>query len=211
MSRIKELRASFDKKLDALEHQALALEAQLTQTKDQAMQRLEQRKQQLLDLLKDVQTDVQKSKEMAEQAKTEVQGRLEHLQVQLALGKADARDTFEEQRTKILKALNEFESVAEQKLKGASFESGKVWEDLVGRTSSLEAEFDALKGRLEHEKARQEVMLESKKHELLSELVLFKDQLKAKRGVVQAKAEVFETDMRAGLDQIKAGFKKLFE
>ena len=42
MSRIKELRASFDKQLDALEHQALALEAQLTQTKDQAMQRLEQ-------------------------------------------------------------------------------------------------------------------------------------------------------------------------
>ena len=65
MSRIKELRASLDKKLDTLEHQALALEAQLTQTKDQAMQRLEQRKQQLMDLLKDVQADVQKSKEMA--------------------------------------------------------------------------------------------------------------------------------------------------
>ena len=41
MSRIKELRASIDKKLDALEHHALALEAQLTQTQEQAMQRLE--------------------------------------------------------------------------------------------------------------------------------------------------------------------------
>ena len=41
MSRIKELRASLDKEFDALEHQALALEAQLTQTKDQALQRLE--------------------------------------------------------------------------------------------------------------------------------------------------------------------------
>ena len=211
MSRIKELRASFDKKLDALEHQALALEAQLTQTKDQAMQRLEQRKEQLQELLKQVQADVQKSKEMAEQAKTEVQGRLEHLQVQLALGRADARDTFEEQRARILKALNEFESVADQKLKGAAFESGKVWEDLVGRTSTLEAEFEALKGRVELEKAKQQGMLESKKQELLNELVLFKDQLKAKRGAVQAKADVFENDMRQGLDQIKAGFKKLFE
>ena len=211
MSRIKELRASFEKKLDALEHQALALEAQLTQTKDQAMQRLEQRKQQLRDLLTQVQADVQKSKEMDEQAKTEVQGRLDHLQVQLALGKADARDTFEEQRTKILKALNEFESVADQKLKGAGFESGRIWEDLVGRTSSLEAEFEALKGRFELEKAKQQGMLESKKQELLAELVLFKDQLKAKRGAVQAKADVFETDMRQGLDQIKAGFRRLFE
>ena len=211
MSRIKEFRASLDKKLDALEHQALALEAQLTQTKDQAMQRLEQRKQQLRDLLKQVQADVQKSKEMAEQAKTEVQAKLEHLQVQLALGKADARDTFEEQRAKTLKALNEFESVAEQKLKGAAFESGKVWEDFVDRTSTLEAEYEVLKDRFEHEKARQQVTLESKKEELLARLVLYKDQLKAKREVVQAKADVFETDMRQGLDQIKAGVRKLFE
>jgi hypothetical protein len=211
MSRIKELRASLDKKLDALEHQALALEAQLTQTKDQALLRLEQRKQQMRDLLKQVQADVQKSKEMAEQAKSEVQAKLEHLQVQLALGKADARDTFEEQRTKILKALKEFESVAEQKLKGASFESGKIWEDLVGRTSTLEAEFEALKGRFESEKAKQQVTLESKKQELLTKLTLFKDQLKTKHLVVQTKADALETDLRERLDHIKAGFKKLFE
>ncbi len=211
MSRITELRASFDKKMDALEHQALALEAQLTRTKDQALQGLEQRKQQLGDLLKQVQTDVQKSKEIAGQVKLEVQAKLEHLQVQLALGKADARDTFEEQRTKILKALNEFEFIAEQKLRGATFESGKVWEDLVGRTSKLEAEFEALKDRFESEKAKQQVTLEWKKEELLTKLVLFKDQLKAKRVVVQAKADVLEADLREGLDQIKAGVRKLFE
>ncbi len=211
MSRITEIRASFDKKMDALEHQALALEAQLTRTKDQALQGLEQRKQQLGDLLKQVQTDVQKSKEIAEQVKMEVQAKLEHLQVQLALGKADARDTFEEQRTKILKALNEFEFIAEQKLRGATFESGKVWEDLVGRTSKLEAEFEALKDRFESEKAKQQVTLEWKKEELLTKLVLFKDQLKAKRVVVRAKADVLEADLREGLDQIKAGVRKLFE
>ncbi|TKB55260.1 MAG: hypothetical protein E8D50_03515 [Nitrospira sp.] len=211
MSRITELRASFDKKMDALEHQALALEAQLTRTKDQALQGLEQRKQQLGDLLKQVQADVQKSKEIAEQAKLEVQAKLEHLQVQLALGKADARDTFEEQRAKILKALNEFEFIAEQKLRGATFESGKVWEDLVGRTSKLEAEYEALKDRFESEKAKQQVTLEWKKEELLTKLVLFKDQLKAKRVVVQAKADVLEADLREGLDQIKAGVRKLFE
>ena len=211
MSQIEELRASVEKKLDALEHQALALEAQLTQTKDQAIQGLEQRKQQLRDLLTHVEADVQKSKDIAVQAKMEVQAKLEHLQVQLALGKADARDTFEEQRAKILKALNEFESIAEQKLKGVSFESGKVWEDLVGRTSKLEAEFEALKDRFESEKAKQQVTLEWKKEELLSKLVLFKDQVKAKRVAVQAKADVLETDLREGLDHIKAGFRKMFE
>jgi hypothetical protein len=211
MSQIKELRASFEKKLDALEHQALALEAQLTQTKDQALQGLEQRKQQLRDLLTQVEADVQRSKDIAAQAKMEIQAKLEHLQVQLALGKADARDTFEEQRTKILKALNEFESIAEQKLKGATFESGKIWEDLVGRTSKLEAEFEALKDRFESEKAKQQATLEWKKEELLTKLVLFKDQVKAKRVAVQAKADVLESDLREGLDNIKAGFRKMFE
>jgi len=211
MSRIKELRASLGKKLDALEHQALALEAQLTQTKDQALQRLEQRKQQLRDVLKQVHADVQQSKEIPAPAKAEVQTKLEHLQVQLALGKADARDTFEVQRTRVLKALNEFESVADQKLKGAAFESGKMWEDLVGRASSLEAEFEALKNRFESEKAKQQVLLESKKQELLTKLQVFKTQLKEKRHAVQVKAENFELDLRNGLDQIKAGFRRLFE
>ncbi|TAJ10649.1 MAG: hypothetical protein EPO61_02220 [Nitrospirae bacterium] len=211
MSRIKALRASLDKKLDALEHQALALEAQLTQTKEQGLQRLEERKQQLRDVLKQVQAEVQKSKGVAEQAKGEVQAKLEHLQVQLALGKADARDTFEEQRTKILKALREFEAAADQKLIGAAFEVGWLWEDLVGRASTLEAELDALKGRFEVEKAKQQATLESKKQELLAKLQTFKTQLKEKRKVAQAKADTFEIDMREGLDQIKAGFKRLFE
>jgi hypothetical protein len=211
MSRIKELRASVDKKLDALEHQALALEAQLTQTKEQALQRLEQRKQQLRDVLKQVHAKVQKSKEVAEQARVEVQGKLEHLQVQLALGKADAHDTFEEQRTRVLKALNEFESVADQKLKGAAFESGKLWEDLVGRASGLEAEFEALKNRFESEKVKQQTVLESKKQELLTKLQTFKTQLKDKRQAVQAKGDSFELDLRNGLNEIKKAFQRLFE
>ena len=211
MSRIKELRASLDKKLDALEHQALALEAQLSQTKDQALQRLEERKQQLRDVLKQVQAEALKSKDMAAQAKTEVQAKLEQLQVQLALGKADARYTFEEQRTKILKALGEFESIADQKLQGAAFESGRVWEDLVGRASGLEAELEALKSRFESEKAKQQDTLEAKKQELLTKLQVFKARLKEKRQVVQAKADTFEQDLHEGLDQIKTAFRRLFE
>jgi molecular chaperone GrpE (heat shock protein) len=107
--------------------------------------------------------------------------------------------------------MNEFESIADKKLKGVAFESGRVWEDLVSRTSTLEAEFEALKGRFENEKAKQRATLESKKQELLTKLVLFKDQLKAKRLMVQAKADVLETDLREGLDQIKAGVRRFFE
>ncbi len=211
MSRIKELRASVDKKLDALEHQALALEAQLTQTKDQVLQRLEERKQHLRDVLKQVGGEVQKSKDVAQQVKAEVQTKLDHLQVQLALGKADARDRFEEQRARILTALSEFESIAEQKLTGAAFESGKLWENLVGRASALEAEFEALTHRFAGENAQPQTMLEAKKQELLAKLQLYKDDLKVKRQMMRARADTFEMDLRDGLDQIKTAFRRLFE
>lgn len=211
MSRIKELRASLDHVLDALEHRASALEAHLTQTKDQAVQRLEHRKQQLQDALKQVQAEVQKSKDLAEQAKAEVKAKLDHLHVQLALGRAEARDTIDEQRTKILTALREFEALADQKLKGVAFESGKVWEDLIGRASSLEAEFEALKSRFEIEKSKQQVALESKKQDVLVKLRAFQRDLKTKRADAQAKGEAFVHDLRKGLNQIQTAFRKLFE
>jgi hypothetical protein len=107
-------------------HQALALEAQLTQSKDQAVQRLEQGKQRLRDVVRVVQTNVGRSKEIAGHVKADVQTALDHLQVQFALGKADARDTLEEHRAKIFNALSEFESIADQKIDGGGIRVGEA-------------------------------------------------------------------------------------
>lgn len=58
----------------------------------------------------------------------------------------------------------------------------------ISRASTLEAE--------------QQTMLEAKKQELLAKLHAYKDDLKAKRRVVQAKADTLEQDLREGLDQM---------
>lgn len=210
MSRIKELRASIEKKLDALEQQALALEAQLTQGKDQAIQRLEEGKQQLRDVVASVQADLKRSTGVADHVRTEVQAKLEHLQVQLALGKADARDVYEEQRAKIFKALSEFETMADQKLTGAAFDSGRLWEELVGRSNRLEAEFEALTHRLSVESRQQLTIVEATKQELLQKLRAYRDDLRVKRQMVRARADTFDIDLREGLEQIKTAFRRLF-
>jgi len=210
MSLIREIKESLSKKLEALEHQALAFEAQVTQTKDQLVERLEQHKQQLREVLKQIQAEVQKSKEIADQAKIEVQAKLDQLQLQLALGKAEARDAVEDQRTKILRALATLESTVEKNLTRAGFEGGKIWEDLVSRASALEAEYEAFKTRFELEKERRQIKLEDRTQELLDQLQAFKDDLKAKRQMTQAKYDTFETDLRKGLEQIKTAFRRLF-
>ena len=211
MSRIKALRASIESKLDALEQQALALEAQLTQGKDQAVQRLEQGKQQLREVVTSVQADLRESKELAEHVKADVQATLDHLLVQLALGKADARDAFEEQRKQIFKALSEFETIADQKLTGMAVDSGRLWDELVMRSNNLEAEFDALTHRFLAEGKQQLTMVEATKEELLQKLRAYRDDLRVQRQMVRAKADTFELDLRDGLEQIKTAFRRVFD
>lgn len=211
MSRINDVRSTISKKLDAMEHQVLALEAQLTQTREQVLERFEHRKDRLRAVLKQVQMEVQKSREIHAQAKITVLKRLEHLQVQLALGKADTQDLLEEQRRKILESLKEFESSADQTLHEAAFKSGELWEDLVGRTSELHAEVEALKCRFEGEKASQQAVLESTKAEFFSKLHAFKEHLKTKREALQAKVDLVEHDLQEGLDHLKTAFRRLFD
>ena len=210
MGRIQTLRASIEKQLDALEQQALALEAQFTQGKDQAIQRLEEGKQQLRDVVASVQADLKRSTDVADHVRAEVQAKLDRLQVQLALGRADARDAYEEQREKIFKALSEFEATADQKLTGMAFDSGRLWEELVGRSNRLEAEFEALTHRLSVESRQQLTIVEATKQELLQKLRAYRDDLRVKRQMVRARADTFDIDLRDGLEQIKTAFRRLF-
>ena len=109
MSAIETVRASVEKKLASLEHQAAALEAQLTQTREQVLERVEMGKRQLRDLLTSVWQELSASPGVADRVKAELQTALDHLQVQLALGKAEARDALDAQRDKIVQALRQFE------------------------------------------------------------------------------------------------------
>ena len=92
-----------------------------------------------------VRNELSASTAVVGQVKAELQSALDHLHVQLTLGKAEARDSIEEQREKITQALSQFESMADRTLAGVPFGSGRLWEDLVGRANRLEAEFDALR------------------------------------------------------------------
>ena len=211
MSGIETVRASVEKKLEALEHQAEALEAQLTQTREQVLERVEEGKRQLRELVTSVRNELSASPGVVDQVKAELQTALDHLQVQLALGKAEARDVLEEQREKILQALRHFESSADRTLTGAAFRSGRLWEDLDERASRLEAEFEAVRHGWLDERGAQRHMVEATQQELLGRLRAYRDDLRVKRQMVRARADTFEIDLREGLAQIKTAFRRLFE
>jgi len=210
MSGIQTIRASIEKKLEALEHQAAALEAQLTQTRAQALERIEEGKQQLRELVTSVRNELSASTAVVGQM-IELQSALDHLHVQLTLGKAEARDSIEEQREKITQALSQFESVADRTLAGVAFGSGRLWEDLVGRASRLEAEFDALRYGWLDERGAQRHTVEATKQDLLRRVQAYRNDLRMKRDMARARADSFERDLREGLAQIKTAFRRLVE
>lgn len=211
MSGIETVRASVEKKLEALEHQAEALEAQLTQTREQVLERVEEGKRQLRDLVASVREELSDSPAVVDQVKRELQAALDHLEVQLALGKAEARDALDAQREKIAQALRRFEASADRTLTDAAFRSGRLWDDLVERASRLEAEFDAARHGWLDERGAQRQMVEAVQQELLRRVRAYRDDLRVKRQMVRARADTFEIDLRDGLERIKTAFRRLIE
>ena len=91
-----------------------AIEAQLQLSKEQAIEELEVRKKRLNETLEGFKSEVVKAKGLADEKKTEIQAMFDELQVQLALGKAEARDSFEAQREKIQHSIATLEATVDR-------------------------------------------------------------------------------------------------
>ena len=215
MSKIREIREAIDTKLDKWEAGATAVEAQLQQTKEQALEELEARKKRLNATLEAFKSEVAKAKGIADEKKTEIQARFEDVQVQLALGKAEARDAFEAQKEKIHRSIATLETTLDRELDAA----GQTIDESL-RTAAhkfivaaidLEAEMEALWVQFEVKKAGAMAQFEHVKRELVAQIKQYKDRLQETKQMAKDKAATFENELSDGMSQIKRAFKKLFD
>ena len=209
MSKIHEMRETIDSKLDGLEKRASALEAQLSRSRVAAIEELETRKRKLGDVLNTFKTKIEESKEVADEKKTEIQSRVEHLQVQLALGKAETRDALEEQKKKISDAVKTLEKNVDEGIEDTvtGFETMK--EKFVGLSDALAAEMESLDAQFEMEKAAKKADYQEQKRKLAAKIEAFRNDLSVKKGIAEEKATAFESQFVKGFDQIKHAFKDL--
>src|SRR5208337_1195765 len=173
MPKIKEIRESIDRKLDHWEASATAFEAQLQQTKEQALARLEVRRKTLNEALEKFKSEMAKAKGIAEEKKKEMQAQFGDLQVQLALGKAETRDAFEAQRKKIRHSIATLEATVDRHLDAAGHAADKSLEQaadkLIAADIEYEAEADALEAKFMMKKAEAKAQFEKKKSDLLAQ------------------------------------------
>jgi sugar-specific transcriptional regulator TrmB len=215
MSKIREIRESIDTKLDKWEATVTAVEAQLQQTKDQALEEFEVRKKQLNEALKAFKSEVVKAKGLADGKKTEILALFEDLPVQLALGKAEVRDSFEAQKEKIRHSIATLETTIDHDLDAAGQSIDESLERAANKfivaAIGLEAEMEALEIQFKVEKAGAKTQLEHKKKELIAQINRYKSQLDEKKQMAKDKATNFESELSDGMSQIIKAFKKLFD
>jgi len=214
MSTIKELRGEADAKLDKWEAQATALQAQLELNKAEVMERVEEQKRKLEQIAQSVRDKIDTASGCAEETKTKIGASFEHLQVQLALGVADTRDSYQEWKQKVESSVAAFEADVEIAIaeEDAGFQADLdiLKADFVREADALEAEIDAMQAQFSEEKARAKADFEQYKQDVLSKIDTYKGELEIKRKEAAGKLGTFESELTAGATQIKDAVGKLF-
>ena len=108
MTSIKQIREAIDSGLDSLKARAEAAAAHLNLSDDEVHERIAGIQDKLKESASALQSKMAETEEFAAETAKEIKPALEHLQVQLALGKADSRDAFIERKKQIQHAIAEF-------------------------------------------------------------------------------------------------------
>ena len=209
MSKLKELRETIDTQLDRLDAHLDAWEAQLESNREKALGRVQDQKQKLAETADRLSGLVGKSREVADHVEADVRTELEHLQVQLALGRAETRDAYNEQREKIHDAIERAEA-------GLNRLEDKVEEELAGEMATfvrlsnrLRAELEAAEVQFALLRAEARDALDAGRAELEKRIRTLRGELAERGSQAAERLGQFEGEFSAGLGHIRRAFMGL--
>jgi len=211
--RIQQIRKSIDSRLDSLQAQAEALDAQLASTRREAQQRIERQKRALRDALDHLKKEIQRQSGVAEETRKKLATAIDGLKVQVALGKADALDALGAQLKNLVESIARFEAEAESHLAGAGQQfnaaANIVMRRYVQASDALHAELQAAAERLKREASERGPSLEQRKRKLNQKISTLRHQLAEQRKRQAEKWKQFQRELEPGLSQIAKAFKGL--
>ena len=213
MSKVHKMRESIDVNLDRWEAWASAIEDQLNLTGEQALEKLEEKEGQVLELVNQLEQKLKESSSIAEAKKNQVLLAIDHLKIQLAVkffkDKSMLRSAFEEHRKNIEDSISSLESKIDENLDVDGSIDQSI-SDFIKGANELDAQLEAVDSRLDEEVAQLSEMQEAKKKEFKLQIEEFKKGLETKRGQAQENWETFSTEFSQGHKQIVGAFKHLF-
>jgi hypothetical protein len=215
MSKIREIKEAMDTRLDQLEARATAAETLLQQTKVQAVHQFEAGKKRLSDSLTKLKSELARAKGITRENVQEVEAKFDHLQVQLALGKAEARDSFESQREKIRHSIATLEATVDRQLEasGQAIHGSlrKAANEFILAAIRLEAEMEFLAIQFKVRKDDSWARFTHEKRALILQINRYRDKLEEKKQMARDKAATVENELSNGMSQIKHAFKNVLD
>lgn len=213
MSKIHQIRQSIEHKLNQWEGMAEALELQLTLGRAEALQRFDEQRENLRTATTAMKTRVDAMASLSDDARNRVQGALEHLQIQLALGRAESRDAYLEQREKLRQAVHSVEEqLAETAESGSAEISQKLTEELqtfARAADRLLAELEALELQFEIQAESARNQLTDARHKLTQQIQSFRKQLAEQRAKAKDRLTQSEAELGEAARHVKEAFGRL--
>ncbi len=214
MSRIKAIRESVDSRLDKLDAHVEALEAALHHAENQIRGRIERGKQEVHQALDTLTADLDKSKQVSEEYKHKVRATIDDLKVQIALGKAEARDELSETRKRLHEGAQKMEAEVDAALAEAKGVTAELLEKsvraYVRAMDTLGAELEAAETRYTSVRDKADAAFEKRRQETLQKISAFKKRLADRKQHTGEKLLRFEKEIRSGFEQVMKAFKDLF-
>ena len=146
MTSIKEMRSAIDSGLDKLQAKAVAVSAQVELTIDDINDRIDQHEKKLSNATARLLNKLDQI--VSRESMEKLEGKVDHLEVQLALGAADTRDAINAKKSEIARAIAELEAeldaadAALEREMAAEFDT--VIEDYMTGVIALNAELEAM-------------------------------------------------------------------
>ncbi|MEL7343221.1 MAG: hypothetical protein AAGM67_22245, partial [Bacteroidota bacterium] len=137
--------------------------------------------------------------------------RLDELKVQLALGKAESRDAYEDQKDKLEEALKHTQTALGEWSDEADAKLSDVSQVLKEKATLFETKMDLFKVQFALGKAEAKEEWEEKKEEIRSHLMGIRKKADEGKDKAEDKWDEFSEEMSEAFSHVKSAWKKLFD
>lgn len=186
MSRLDDIKSELNTQLKQFEKKLISLEGQLDQSKDEAIEKLEILKQVLHEKAETAKARLKNLMDIDEDEKKALRAKIDILQLQLKLGKAEAIETLNDQKKKINIATQELKLDLNERIKGVS-------EDLQDAIDDLDAEFESVEVKFSKGKELAKDIYSEEKEKLKESFLGMKEELfELRKETTEKSKDVFD-------------------
>ena len=200
-------RTTLDSKLDVWEKYIERLEAQISETKEEAFEKYADARVKLIAAIEKAKAEIAKIPDLAKEKKAELLKLLDELLEKLKEKTGEAKEKFGTKKEDIKAAIKKFEEKANEEM-GEKYH--KVIADFSNLGNTLHANLDALEVKYEVERKKRTEQFDDKKKDFSEKVNKWKATLNEKRASGMEKFDGFEKEFMEGVNQISGSFKNLF-